>query len=106
MQKPADTHFMPALIIELDSLRAGLGTVGMRMIVPQFELRRRRPRRLVPELFDRFMIDAVRQRGENNACELTVMKACIEAFEPGNLLPHCLGNVRGTATGAHLHRAG
>src|SRR3982751_3257322 len=96
---------MPALIIEFDRLPASLSAVGMRMIVPQLELRRRCGRALLPELFDRLMIDPVVQRGEENAGQFAVMKAHIEPFEPGNLLPHCLGNVRYTAAGHHLDRA-
>src|SRR5712691_2196590 len=97
---------MPPLIIEFDGLPAGLGAVGMCMIVPQLELRRRRQRAVLPELLDRLMIDPVVQRSEDNAGEFAVMKACVEAFEPGNLLPHRLGDVRSTASGHHLDRAG
>src|SRR4030095_16453984 len=99
MQKPADTHFMPALIIEWNGLPAGLGAVGMRMIVPQLELRRRCHWDLLPELFDRFMIDAVVQGRAENTGQFAVMKACVEAFEPGQLLPHCLRDVGRTAAG-------
>lgn len=67
MQKAADTHFVPALIIELDRLQACLGAVRMRMLVPQLQLRGCHHRCLVPELFDGFVINPIAQRCEENA---------------------------------------
>src|SRR4029450_11637535 len=96
---------MPALIIEFDRLPARWGAVGMRMLVPQLEVRRRGRRALLPELFDRLMIDPIVQWGEEQAGQCAVLKARVEAFEPGDLLPHRLGNVRGTAAGHPLERA-
>src|SRR5215470_12846663 len=95
---------MPALILELDRLPARFGAVGMRMIVPQFELGRRRHRRLLPELFDCFMVDLVVQRHEENASQLAVMKTRVQAFEASQLLPHLLRDLRRTAAGHDLKR--
>jgi hypothetical protein len=96
---------MPALLIEWERLPAGLGTVGLRMIVPPCEWQRRRPRTLLPKLLDRFLGAPVVQRREETASQCAGMPTRGQAFESGKLLPHLLRDRRRTAAGHDCKRA-
>ena len=106
LQKPAETHLVPALVVQSDDLQAGVGTIGMGAIVPPCGRLRSGDGALVPELLDRVVMDGVAEGEEQDAGEFAVMKAAIERFEPVNLLADGIWNPRGSASGSDFEVCG
>lgn len=57
---------------------------------------------LVPEGFDRFVIHAFAQLVKDDPGQFTILKPCVEAFEPGDFLDHGLRHPSTPAWGDHL----
>jgi hypothetical protein len=106
LQKTANSDLVPALIVQLDDLATGLVTLGMAMIIPQFQLLLRGHRTLVPELFHRGVMDAIPACAEDDACQFSIMEVRKERFEPRNLLSHHLRHPAGSPAGHHLDISG
>ena len=106
LQKPAETHLIPALVVQSDNLQASVAAIGMGAIVPPWRRLRRGDGALVPQLLDRVVMDGVAEGEEQDAGEFAVMKAGVERFEPVNLLADGIGNPCGSAAGRHLEVRG
>jgi hypothetical protein len=63
MQEATDAALIPALIIELDNLDAGVVRGRMAVIVPQRQFPLRGWEAVLPQGFDGFVIDAIRVAG-------------------------------------------
>jgi hypothetical protein len=63
-EKSAETHLVPALIIELHHLQGSVGTIGLGVIVPPCRLLGSGHGTLVPQLLDRVVMDGVAEREE------------------------------------------
>jgi hypothetical protein len=66
VQKPANTHLVPALRVEFDHLKAGLVAVGMGRGLPQRQGFLCHHRTLLPQLLGGLMVDVVPELAEHN----------------------------------------
>src|SRR6266851_4298106 len=82
LQKLTDTALTPALCREGNDLHAGLGTLGIAVVVEQGELLRGGGGQLLPQLLHGMVMDAVGQRMKNDARRFAGPEALVEAFEP------------------------
>jgi hypothetical protein len=92
VQTPADTHLVPALIVEFDDLKAGLVAVRMGRGLPPRQGVLSHHRTLLPQLLGGFMVNAVPEFVEHDPGEFPRMKPCIERLELIDLLAHSLGH--------------
>ena len=86
MQKAANADLGPALTIEGNHLRAGLGTCRVAVVIQLREGRRGREGLLLPEPFDGFMIEPIARFIIDNPLQFPIMKAPVQAFEALQLL--------------------
>ena len=92
VQKPADTHLVPALIVEFDHLKAGLVAVGMGRGLPPRQGFLGHHRTLLPQLLGGLMVNVIPELAEHDPSEFSCMKPCIERLELIDLLAHSLGH--------------
>ena len=82
LQKLTDTALTPALRIEGDDLQAGLGALGMAVVVEQRPRGRGRRREAFPEAFRRLAGEAMHGGMKNDPGEFAEPETLVEAFEP------------------------
>src|SRR4030095_312657 len=105
-QEATEAALIPALIVELDDLDAGIVEGRMAVIVstrhsllPGWEAR-------LPQGFDGFVIDAIACLIEHDPRHFAVMQPRIERFEPRNLLANRFGAPSRPPHGEHIQVVG
>jgi hypothetical protein len=106
VQKPTDTALTPALRIEFNHLHAGLGPLGMAVVVEQGQLLRRGRGQLGPELFHAMVTDAAGQGMKDDPGQFPGPEPVVEAFEPLAFFHHLVGHPPPPASRDHHERVG
>src|SRR3989441_6238439 len=104
LQKLTDTALPPALCIEGNPLHAGLGTLGIAVVVEQGELLGGGGGQLLPQLLHGMVMDAVGQRMKNDARQFAGTEALVEAFEALEFVDDLGGDATTTASPDELPR--
>src|SRR3989454_6565704 len=106
LQKWTDTALTPALCIEGNDLHAGLGTLGIAVVVEQGELLRGGGGQPLPQPLHGMVMDAVGQRMKNDARQFAGTEALVEAFEALEFVDNLGGDATTTASRDDLARRG
>jgi hypothetical protein len=83
LQKAADTQLIPALIVQLDHLEAGVIALRMAVIRAERQLALYRSGALLPEPFDGFVINTVVALTLDDPGQLAKLETLIVCFEAG-----------------------
>ena len=92
VQKVTDAALRPPLIIEFDHLEAALIALRMAVVGMQGQLTLHRCGTLLPELFDRLVVNALVRLVPENPSQFAIAKAIIERFQARQFLQHFFGD--------------
>ena len=92
VQKVTDAALRPPLIIEFDHLEAALIALRMAVVGMQGQLTLHRCGTLLPELFDRLVVNALVRLVPENPSQFAIAKAIVERFQARQFLQHFFGD--------------
>src|SRR5262249_24931871 len=92
VQKVTDAALRPPLIIVFDHRDAALVAMRMAVVGGQGQLTLNRSGTLLPELFDRLVVNALVRLVPENPGQFAIAKAVVKRFQAGQFLQHFFGD--------------